>query len=253
MKTVTLDKIVRNALASRNYPMHWYLQFLHYGANALRELNFDVLQNVKSVTLSISANHSATLPCDFVDYIRIGNPAGQYIYPFGERRDSYNRMPKYDSSGMPISYGDVEVQNGLLPSNWEGFWYTNYINDKGEHLGRIFNNYPTFRDSFVVLRERNEIQFDVSYTFNTIVMDYITNGMTTDSSNAIHPYAQSAIEAYIFWKMKEHSRKYNMNEAELSKQEYYNQLRILRARMNSIDINDIKRSLSSGYGPVIKN
>jgi hypothetical protein len=46
MKVYTLNNIVRGALMSRGYPMHFYLQFLHYGVQCLRELNFDVLQNV---------------------------------------------------------------------------------------------------------------------------------------------------------------------------------------------------------------
>jgi len=44
-----------------------------------------------------------------------------------------------------------------------------------------------------------------------------------------------------------------MGERQVAKDEFYNQLRLLKARMNSIDINDIRRSLDRGYGPTIKN
>ena len=253
MKLYTLDKIVRSALTDKAYPMHWYLQFLHYGVDALRMLNFDVLQNVKSVRLPVNSYKAVTLPCDFVDYIRVGNEVGQYIYPHGEKRDSFNRLNKFDSNGNKIAYGDIEAANGILPNDWEGFWYTNYLNDKGEHLGRIFNNFSGTRDSFVILRERGEMQLDTSYIGTEIVLDYVTDGLTTSASNAIHPYAIDCIKAYIFYKMKEHSRAYNMGERQMAREEFYNQLRILKARMNSIDINDIRRSLDRGYGPVIKN
>lgn len=252
MKVYTLDKLVRGVLMSRNYPMHFYIQFLHYGAQALRELNFDVLQNVKSVRLPVNSYKAATLPCDFVDFVRVGNELGQYILTWGQK-NSFNRLNKFNSSGDKVSYGDVEKENTLLPNNWEGFWYTNYVNDKGEHLGRIFNNKPSFRTSFEILRERNEIQLDVDYDGKEIVMDYITDGLSVDASNAIHPYAAATIEAYIIWKMKEHSRSYNLSERQLAQQEYYNQLRILRGRMNNIDVNDIQRTLSGNYGPTIKN
>lgn len=252
MKTYTLDKLVRQTLASRGYSMHWYLQFLHYGVQAIRELNFDVLQIVKSVRLPVNSYKAVTIPCDYVDFVRIGNEIGQYIMPWGQK-DSFNDLNKFDSNGNKIPYGDIEATNGVLPNNWEGFWYTNYINDKGEHLGRIFNNKPGFRESFKVLRERNEIQLDVSYTGSEIVLDYISDGISTDASNAIHPYASSAIEAYIVWKMKENARQYNLSERQMAREEFYNQLRILKGRMNSIDVNDIQRSLSSNYGPTIKN
>ena len=253
MKITTLDKVVRGALADRLYPMHFYLQFMTYAVSCLRELNFDVLQSVKSVRLPINSYKAATLPVDFVDYIRVGNELGQYIYPWGEKKDSFNRLNKFDSQGNKIPYGDVEATNGILPNNWDCFWYTNYVSDKGEHLGRIYNNIPGFRESFVILRERGEIQLDVSYTGKEIVMDYISDGLSLSAANAVHPYAIETIKAYIFWKMKEHGRQYNMGEREMAKQEFYNQLRVLKARMNNIDTLDIRRSLQEAYGPVIKN
>jgi hypothetical protein len=252
MKVYTLDKLVRGVLASRNYPMHWYLQFLHYGVQALREMNFDVLQNVKSVRLPINSYKAATLPIDFVDAIRVGNELGQYVLAWAEK-EGFNRLNNFDAQGNKIPYGDIEAANGILPNNWEGFWYTNYINDKGEHLGRIFNNKPSFRNSFQILRERNEIQLDVSYAGQFITMDYITDGISVDASNNVHPYAAASIEAYIIWKMKEHGRQYNISERQIAKDEFYNQLRILRARINAIDTIDIQRSLSRNYGPTIKN
>lgn len=253
MKTYTLDTIVRMALSERGYTIHWYVNFLTYAVDALRELNFDILRNIKSVRLPVNSYKAATLPCDYVDFVRVGNEFGQYIYPHGEKKDSYNRLNKFDSQGNKVVYGDIEATNGILPNNWEGFWYSNYINDKGEHMGRIYNNIPGYRESFVVLRERSEIQLDVSYAGSTIVMDYITDGTSTDASNAIHPYAIDAIKKYIFWRHKENGRQYNISERQISKEEFYNSLRILRARIVGLDVNDVKRSLSRGYGPVIRN
>ena len=97
------------------------------------------------------------------------------------------------------------------------------------------------------------MQLDTSYIGTEIVLDYITDGLTTSASNAIHPYAIDCIKSYIHYKTKEHSRAYNMGERQVAKDEFYNQLRLLKARMNSIDINDIRRSLDRGYGPTIKN
>jgi hypothetical protein len=84
-------------------------------------------------------------------------------------------------------------------------------------------------------------------------MDYVSDGTSVDASNSVHPYAVATIKAYIFYKMKEHSRAYSIPERRDAKDEFYNQLRILRARMNSIDIIDIRRSLARGYSPTIKN
>lgn len=253
MKLYTLDNIVRSALMDKGYPLHFYLQFLQYGVDCVRQLNFDTLGNIKSVRLPVNSYKAVTIPCDYVDYVRVGIQLGQYVEPMAEKKESFNRLNNFDSLGNKINYGDIEASNGLIPNNWEGYWYTNYINDKGEHLGRIFNNQPGFRNSFVVLRERDEIQLDNGFTGTEIVLDYVSDGLTTDSTNAIHPYAIDAIKAFIFWKSKEHGRQYNLGERSVAKDEYYNQLRVLRGRLNNMTVNDIKRSLAKGYGPVIKN
>lgn len=250
MKVYTLDNIVRQVLAEREYPVHFYLQFLTYGVSALRELNFDVLKNVKSVRLPVNSYKAATLPCDFVDYVRVGTELGQYIDPWGSK--PFNRLNKFDSQGNKIPYGDVEAQNYYLPANYDGLWYTNYANDRGELLGRIYNARPTFRHSFEVIRERNEIQLDDSFDGTEITMDYITDGTSVDASNAIHPYAIETIKAFIIYKMKENGRHYNLSERQIAKDEYYNQLRILKGRMNEMDTLSIERSLATWYGPTIK-
>ena len=97
------------------------------------------------------------------------------------------------------------------------------------------------------------MQLDTSYTGTEITMDYLTDGLTADASSAIHPYAIDTITTYIFWKMKEHGRQFNLSERAMAKEEFYNQLRVLKGRMNGMDVNQIRRSLAGGYGPVIRN
>ena len=167
MTLTTLDKIVRSALSDRGYTMHWYLQFLTYAVNGLRELNFDVMQNIKSVRLPVNSYKAATLPIDYVDYVRVGNEVGQYILPWSEKQDSFNRLNKFDSQGNKISYGDVEATNGILPNNWEGFWFIPWffsqrtvLNLKQLYVSLVlrFSRYcfipPTLRSSDCLVRRR---------------------------------------------------------------------------------------------------
>jgi len=252
MKVSTLDKIVREALSDHNYPMHWYIQFLGYAVTCLRELEFDTMRSVKSKRLTINDYKAANLPCDYVDYIRVAAELGQYLDPWVEK-ESLNRLNKFDENGAKTSYSDVESINGILPDNFEGFWATNYINDKGEHKGRIFSHRPAFRNSFLIIRERNQIQLDTSYTGTTITMDYITNGLSVDASNNVHPYAINTIKGYIDWQYKKHSRRYSNNDTAIAEQYFYNQLRILRGRLNNMGEQEIIASMASGYSAAIKN
>ncbi len=253
MKSNTIDQIVRSALSDCGYPIHWYVDFLGYAIECLRELEFDTMRSVKSKRITINQTTKAgQLPCDYVDHIRVGSELGQYLDPYVEK-DTLNRLKKYDSNGQVTGYSDVESINGILPDNFEGFWATNYINDKGEHKGRIFSHKPAFRNCFLVIRERNQIQLDIGYIGTTITMDYITNGLTIDASNSVHPYAIKTIKEYCFWQYKRHNRKYNNQDRELAKQEFYNHLRILRGRLNPMGDQEIIASIASGYGASIKN
>lgn len=251
MKVYTLDNVVRNALSERGYPLHFYLQFLQYGIDALRELNFDTLQNVKSVRLNVNSYKAVTLPCDFVDIVRIGNELGQYVNPLGVK-DSYNRLNQFNDAGDKVPYSNVEGDFGI-PYDWQGFWGTTYLNSYGEFEGRAFNNVPTYTNSYQLLRERNEIQLDINYTSATVTLDYITDGVSTDASNAVHPYALDTIKKYIIYRMKESGRQYNLSERAVAKDDYYNALRVLRARLNDVDTMEIRRSLSRAYNAAIKN
>lgn len=252
MKLYKLDNIVRETLAVRQYPMHWYLNFMVNSIRCVRELNMDVMQNIKSVRLPVNSYNAVQIPSDYVDYVRLGVEKGQFVQPF-QPKSSYNRLNNFDDSGNKIPYGEATVYNNSLPYDRELFWYSNAFNDKGEFRGRVFNNTPAYRNSFEVFRERNEIQLDSAVSVDEVVLDYISDGLECGADTCVHPYALSTIQAYIIWQMKEHSRSYNRQESELAKAEYHNQFRVLRGRMNPIDINDIIRSLRSAYTATIKN
>ena len=252
MTLYTLDNIVRETLATREYPMHWYLSFMVHAVKCVRELNMDVMQNTKSVRLPVNTYGAVTIPSDYVDFVRIGVEKGPHIQPF-QPKASYNRLNNFDDQGNKIPYGDSTVYNNSLPYDRELFWYSNAFNDKGEFRGRVFNNTPAYKNSFIVVRERGEIQLDPDISVDEIIMDYITDGLACGSDTCVHPYSAMCIESYILWQMKEHSRSYSRQESELAKAEYYNQLRVLKGRMNGIDVNDIIRSLRSAYTATIKN
>lgn len=251
MTTYTLDKIVRSVLADRQYPMHFYIQFLGYGVDCLRELAFDVIPNIKSRRFPVTSYGAIVLPCDFVDYIRIGAENGQYVEPFVEKTD-FNRLNKFNDSGQKIKYDEAEWINWRLPSGWSSFWFAEHVNQNGEILGKLFGNKASFRYSFQVIRERNEIQLDRLIADETVTMDYITDGTSTTALSAVHPYAWMTIKKYIVWRYKEDSRRYNNEDRERAKQEYYNELRILRGRNSDLDVHGIKVSLAQTYSASIK-
>jgi len=253
MRYQTLDGIVRSTLMQAGYSLHWYLQALKSASDCLRELTFDTLQNVNTVNLSISDTGTADLPCDYVDYVKVGVPYSQYVRPLVQK-DSINRLQNKDSSGTPIIYPEPASLNTFYtPTYAPPFYQSDYFNDNYEPLGRLFGfNAGWIQDGFKILRERGQIQVDQQLCATSIYLEYISDGQCSDNATKVHPYAQKTIEAYILWQFKQHSRAYGSQERELAKNEFSSQRRILRARLNGLTAQDIKRIVRKSYSATIK-
>ena len=68
MTTASLDYIVKNYLLKKGYPLHWYMQFMVYAADCLRDITFDDLRVINTKILPVNQNiNTAELPEDYQD------------------------------------------------------------------------------------------------------------------------------------------------------------------------------------------
>lgn len=223
--------------------MHWYLQCLNYAKDCLRELSFDVLKNVNTELLRVSDNGTVDLPCDYVDFTKVGVRYGQFVKPLLQY-DKINRLPNY-SNGEEVPYAEEGV--GLSGVSWVN------VSGDGEHLGRMYGlGMGRETDVFKVIPERGIIQFSQELGYDHIVLEYISDGLSSNAATSIHPYAQKTIEAYIEWQLKLSGRHYDRYEKEKGEQLFYRERRILVARMNPITIEDVKRVFKRSYRGSIK-
>lgn len=253
MRYQTLDGIVRSALLQRGYSLHWYLQALKAASDCLRELTFDTLKNVNTVKLPVSDTGVVTLPCDYVDIVKLGLEVGQYVKPLVPK-DGINRLQNTDSNGLPINYDNIPFSNSALT---EGEYYrinwAERFSADGEPLGRDYGfNAGWIQDGYKVIRERGEIQLDQQLITDFVYLEYISDGQSSDNATKVHPYAQSTIEKYIFWQFKEHSRAYSPGERQIARNEFSIERRILRARLNGLTADQIKRIVNKSYTASIK-
>jgi len=245
MRWSTLDNITRSVLFQAGYPIHWYMQFLKYSVDCLRELTFDTLQVVNTKNITLEEGKYAQLPCDYVDWVHIGTTLGQYRVPMVESK-SISQLHNYDSNGNIVNYGTGSASDSRVfgAINW------NTANEYNEPTGRFYGlgNFPSSR-GFKVLRNRGNghIQFDEQMPYTSIQLEYISDGQTIDSATKVHPYAIAAIEAYIIWKMKEYGRHYNRQDAALCKQQFDQLHRNLRGRLNPLTIDDYKQIIRGAY------
>lgn len=227
---------------SSNLTMHWYVQFLHYALKCYNDLNYHSIRRVKSVRLTVNAYNAVTLPTDYVDYVRIGVEAGQYVRPLGVNND-FNRMVASDNGG---AYTDIIDNNALWFFN--GAWYGGGVNAFGEiTAGEYGHGNGNERRGFRVIPERNEIQLDVDYAAGCIiVLDYIYFSASA-TSLTVPPYAEETIESYIKWKWYEQKGDVNRFDVRTAKEEYYNELRKLRAATMRFSKTDLLRTLRRNF------
>lgn len=247
MRFTTLDKIIRRNLLAKRLPLHYYVEFMVHASTALRELSFDSLRVINTVELQLTDYFAADLPCDYVDWTKIGIKMGQFVQPITQR-DSINRLHNYNNQGEIITYQDPATFNMDFPF-WPGYWMFQNIDDLGENLGRLYGfNTGLVPDGFKVLPERNQIQFLETARDTTYVLEYISDGQTSDNATQVDQYAWTAIEAYINWKRSTNADNDHSPEAF----NYKNQRRTLRARMSQVTLYDIRQILYRNYRASVK-
>lgn len=252
MKLETLDNIVRSSIISNGLTIHWYFDFLHSSIRCLREINLNVLRNTKSVILTIDNNGNSSLPCDYVDYVRIGFMDGQYVRPM-TTNNAINNIVNRDSNGIAIPYptyeGDPVYGNVLSLDYGYYFWYYNSMSPYAYRSGGIYGYEGNTGNSFKILENQGRIQFDQTFKGSNAVLDYISDGFDTSECNCstlVSIYAIDTIEKYNTWQyLKTDPRKIKM--LPLAENDYYLALKRLGSRMNPITDEDIRNAFRKGY------
>lgn len=253
MTTVTLDQITRNFIMKRGYTIHSWIQFMIYARDCLRTLSSDDLKVINTCKLPVDqTTNAATLPNDYLDYCQVGVQVGQMVKPLVET-DKINPLIARDSDFEPTSYGQLAVDsnNQIFYGSLYPFYYNMTVwNDYGEPTGRLFGLGAGVQDDvFSIFPQRNEIQLTERLATDHIILEYISDGTSSDAATKITPYAYETIDAYIMWQMKANTRTYSAGEAEQARQLYINERQILRARMSPLTTEVMIRLLQrANYG-----
>ena len=235
---VSLNSIVRRELFHKQLPIHWYVDFMSSAVHCARELHLDSLRQVKTVEIDLNSYKAIELPSDFIDWVKVGYKRGQYVIPISQNVN-LNMDYNFETGEDEIPFPTVGVE---VPFATDYGDYPN-INSNGEDTGGEYG-YQVVKDGFVYVRERGEIQFDSATQLTSVVLVYISNGdpSTVTSSTTdmyVHEYAVASIRAYIDWQYQKNTIGIGRLNVQNARVEYYNQLRILRGRMNSMTKEDI--------------
>lgn len=223
-----LSSLVREIILEKNLTPHAFVRLLSFGLGCLKELDLDITGQVASVDLSVDAYGRAKLPCDFVDWVRIGSNSGHYHLNMGQTSTFYRKLKK-DANGAYIPMvNDPDALAWYTTQYYWGGWYSGLNSNGGTKL-----------DEFMILD--GVAQFGPAYgTGDVVTMDYIY----FDKANAtteIHKYAESTIKAWMEWKYILHLPKANPQDKREAKEYYFQQIALLQARRNNLTYEGIMR------------
>lgn len=250
MQLNTIDQIVRRSLLEKNLSIHWYAEYLYHASAAVRELTIDTLRIINTVNLPLNSQFAADLPVDYMDEVMVGIPYGDELQPVPKRR-RINPLRNADQDGNYTTYGVATSEGnptftGYIPGI---FWFWNF-NEYGEPTGRWFGSGGgAKRNGYSIIPERRQIQFTESFTSSNAVLMYISDGQSVSAATQLTPMAFACIQSYMDWKSGGNRAVKDSAEART----FYNEKRLLRARMNDMGIDDVKQILRQNYKATIKS
>lgn len=246
MQFTSIDTIVTSLLLRRGYSMHWYLLFMKYATDCVRDLSYRTLGFVKTEMVQADEFGRVPFPADYERWLRVGIVNGQHVQPLVQD-SGLNRALLTDDSGLPVQYPQNRSASYQGPYSWIGAWI-HKVNDFNESLGGIYGYGAGYeRDTFIEVPERNCLQLKQELAGQWVVLDYLPTVNNPDNLCMVPAVAQSTIEQYCVWQLKEHARHYGKGEAKDEERMFWAQERMLRAQLRPLTADDYLRLFRRGY------
>lgn len=230
MQYTTIDSIVYSELGHHGLPIHYYVQFLRYALDCVREFHFDVSRDTTTVRLTVDEFGEVDLPEDFIDWTRVGYQSGRYIYPLTQNA-TYNNLPNLDDDGTTqIPYPVYE--RPITSSDFYGsyYWQGN-LSDYGESRGGYYGISDFMRgDVFQIVPDRGKMLVGALFQEgDDVYLEYLGHPNPVATSG-VHPYAEGAIKAYIRLKYAMWKPNTRISEINLAERKWRKERRKYKAR-----------------------
>ena len=244
MRVATIESIINQVLSSMGLPVHYYVEIAVHVMKVLRELDYDVLERTKKLVIDLDEFAEYALPTEFVGLVLVGTPVGNHIRPF-PRANRLNTTVLLDDDDNRINWPTTPRSHSYYANfGDEGYYSSFWHNAYGENQGRLFgigdfdnsNTWEIDDERGVLAVYPSEGWANGCVFFEYLYWDY------ANVHSVVNEYAASAIEKYAEWQHMKHSKMYSRFDVQAAHAEYKNAYRVLRARMNPLNINDFRRA-----------
>ena len=230
----------------------------------IREFGFDVTNKVRSLKLAVQANSTVNLPDDFVDLIKLGVVSDGIVYVLGENKNINMSMsidtPQDDTNDSllgPLNLANNEIDDrtrdvddtagseGDGETDFDFYVFQNYLYQGG--LGRLYGAGGGHRrGEYRLDLDQNRIELSTDGDITEVLLEYVSDE-ARNTYPVIHVYAEEALRCYIYYKLCERKMTVPAGEKARARQEYYNERRKAKARMDTFTKEEALKTIRQNF------
>jgi hypothetical protein len=234
--TTTINYVVMSVLNRlRDYTLRHYSFLEQIVIEGYTDLNLWHLDNIEVVYLRMGSAKTVDLPCDFVDWCKIGIPINGKIKVLTQNNSIL--LPRTFADGEEV--GNTDGESAMAPEGsvffLDHFRGNQFVAGLYGMPGGIDQAYYRFD------RESRTIVFSGSIPRAEIVLEYISSGINLGGQTVIPREAVPALRAFALWQLIENDSKVSGGEKERKKAQYEEQVEAVRAFQNTFTADEYRR------------
>jgi len=266
---ISLDDIVNNFLVAyvgtdKLITSVKRTDVIFHAKRGLQEFSYDTLKSVNKLEVTVPHNLSVPIPQDYVNYVNlywIDNSGVKHVIMPGDGLTT-NPTDVFldDSKSVPIQdeFGNNIDTTSITDYRWKNNFFKNannqdLLNDTilgWEYYygypefgyGQLFGLDPQFANAngyFTIDERYNKFSFSANLVDRIVVLEYISDGLSTDKNTKIPKMAEEAIYAHVLHAIL--ASRINQNEyvVQRLKKERSAKLRNAKIRLSNIKLNEI--------------
>jgi len=264
-----LDDVVNNFLVAyvgtgKLIPSVKRTDVIFHAKRAMQEFSYDTLKSVNKLEVSVPHNLSIPMPQDYVNYVNLywidNSGVKRVIMPGNMLTTNPTDLFLQDTKGIPVQ--DQFNNNIDTTSVTEDRWKSNILKEKTNTnfvddtvlgweyyygwpefgYGQLYGLDPQFANSsgYYTINEReNKFSFSANLVDKIVVIEYISDGLSTNLDTRIPKLAEEAMYAYISHAVL--ASRINQPEyiVQRLKREASAKLRNTKIRLSNIKLNEI--------------
>ena len=266
---IKLNDVINNFLiayvgADKLIPSVKRTDVIFHAKRGLQEFSYDTLPSIKIQEVTMPANLSVILPQDYVNYVRLSyvdsNGVLHPIKPANTITTDPTQVPIQDDQGnyLQDNFGEnLQAGQSLTQEDWKSnsarnisgayqdyAWAANTYNWswRKNSFGQRYGLDPVTSQSngwFSIDRRHNRFAFSSNLKDKLIIIEYISDGLSSDEDSKIPKMAEEAIYMHIAYSLL--ASRANVPEYLVSrfKRDRYTSLRNAKIRLSNMKLGEM--------------